>query len=455
MLEVGASIPVLPGELLAGKYRVERLIGQGAMGTVVAARHLLIDQQVAIKFLRQDRARDQVVAERFRREARAAAKIKGEHVVRVFDVGEVEGGGPFLVMEYVEGMNLAELLAAEGPPEPAVAVDYVLQACDALAQAHAAGIIHRDVKPSNLFVTARSDGRPLVKVLDFGISKVSAPDGKPVTLATSVLGSPHYISPEQVMSSRDVDARSDIWSVGVVLYELLTGALPFTGDSVSHVFERVRDMSAPSLRKLRAEVPAGLERVVLRCLEKDPRNRYATLPDLITALRPFGPGARGAAERPARANGAERDPDGTLVSRRPRGVARARRTIALSGVAVVAIAAIVGGVISRHRGRPPARQTSAIPALAPPDPSRALESASGVWAGQPPVAPADTTPAPTAAPVAEPPRAAVRAPVKRHAAAPDAKAGYTARATADPTPARSVSAGTVPDGPPALPGDRK
>src|SRR5215510_2828182 len=129
MFEVGASIPVLPGELLAGKYRVERLIGQGAMGTVVAARHLLLEQPVAIKFLRGDRANDPTVAERLRREAKAAAKIKGEHVVRVFDVGELNGA-PFLVMEYVEGMNLAELIAAEGPPPPATAVDYVLQACD-------------------------------------------------------------------------------------------------------------------------------------------------------------------------------------------------------------------------------------------------------------------------------------------------------------------------------------
>ena len=285
MLETAAATPVLPGEILAGKYRIERLLGEGAMGTVVAARHLLLEQHVAIKFLRPELAQDPAVSERFRREGKAAARIKGEHVVRVFDVGELESGLPYLVMEYVEGMNLAEVIAAEGALPLAAAVDYILQACDALAQAHASGIVHRDVKPSNLFVSHRPDGRPLVKVLDFGISKVSGAEGA-MTHPTVLMGSPLYMSPEQLLSSRDVDGRSDIWSLGIVLYELLTGALPFVGDTIPQICVQIQDAPAPSPRKLRPEVPAGLEAVVLRCLEKNPALRYATILELVTALKP-------------------------------------------------------------------------------------------------------------------------------------------------------------------------
>lgn len=284
MSKMDTATAALPGEILAGKYRIERLIGEGAMGTVMAARHLQLEQYVAIKFLRPELAEEPAIAERFRREAKAAARIKGEHVVRVFDVGELESRLPYLVMEYVEGMNLAEVIAADGRLPPATAIDYVLQACDALAQAHAAGVVHRDIKPSNLFVSNRPDGKPLVKVLDFGISKVSGALAA-VTHPAVVMGSPLYMSPEQLMSPRDVDGRSDIWSLGIVLYELLTGTLPFLGDTIAQICVQIRETPVPSLRKRQPELTEDLEAVVLRCLEKDPALRYATISDLVSALR--------------------------------------------------------------------------------------------------------------------------------------------------------------------------
>jgi serine/threonine-protein kinase len=409
------------------------------------------------------------VAERLRREAKAAAKIKGEHVVRVFDVGELEGA-PFLVMEYVEGMNLAELIAAEGPQPPAAAVDYVLQACDALAQAHAAGIVHRDVKPSNLFVTARPDGQPLVKVLDFGISKITGAE-KVVTLAKSRLGSPLYMSPEQVMSSRDVDARADIWSVGVVLYELLTGALPFVGDTVADVCARICTAAAPSLRKLRAEVPEGLERVVLRCLEKNPARRYATLPELVVALRQFAiRPSGGGSERPAAAIRAARDGDGDgtlFIPRRPPGSARPRRAIALAGIGVVAVAAAAAGVMSR-RGGSPTHPASPVPVLARPAPPRVVEPSppAPLPAGTEEAtahATAAPLPGPSAAPEGDPPAAPepgpspapIPPPSHRSPARLGPKVGLAARAAVDRTTARAAPTAGAQDAPPALPSDRK
>src|SRR5262249_30875823 len=270
-------------------------------------------------------------------EVKAASKIKGEHIVRVLDVGELEGRGLYLVMEYVEGINLVDLIAAEGPPPPPTAVEIVLQASDALAQAHAAGIVHRNVKPSNLFVTTRSNGQPLVKLLDFGISKVKDAEKK-VTLATSPLGSPPYMSPEQLTSSPDIDGRSDIWSVGVVLFELLTGALPFVGDSAADVSARIHEAPPPSLRNLRPEVSEGLERVVLHCLEKDRARRYATMAQLVEALRPFAARASGASERPPRP---KRGAYTLFVPRGTADAARTRRAMALSGLAVVAVVAVV------------------------------------------------------------------------------------------------------------------
>ena len=208
--------PVTEGEVLLGKYVVEKVLGMGGMGVVVAAHHLQLDERVALKFLLPDAAANPQVVARFLREARAAAKIKSEHVTRVFDVGTMENGSPFLVMEYLDGQDLAALIASSGPCAPDVAVDYVLQACEAIAEAHAAGVVHRDLKPHNLFLSRRADGSPCVKVLDFGISKATASPAAAMTSTAAMMGSPLYMSPEQRADARDVAPRSDVWALGII-----------------------------------------------------------------------------------------------------------------------------------------------------------------------------------------------------------------------------------------------
>jgi serine/threonine-protein kinase len=288
-----------PGFVVAGKYRVERVIGEGGMGVVVAATHVELDQQVAIKFLLPEAMRHPEVVERFLREAKVAAKVKSEHVARVSDVGSVTGkagdtdGVPFIVMEYLEGSDLAAMIAASGRLPLDEACEIGLQACEGLAEVHAAGIVHRDLKPSNLFVTRRSDGSPCVKLLDFGISKLSVPSGDSsgdpaLTATATIMGSPSYMSPEQLRSTKEVDARTDVWALGAVLYEAMTGKPAFRGETVPQVCFLIgsEDPAPPST--LRAEIPAELERVLLACLDKKAETR-ATLVDLARALVDLAP----------------------------------------------------------------------------------------------------------------------------------------------------------------------
>ncbi len=226
-----ARIGVAPGEVLAGKYRVDRVLGAGGMGVVVAAHHVHLDERVALKFLLPDALRSPEAVARFVREARAAVKIKSEHVARVTDVGHLENGAPYIVMEYLEGVDLSAWLRQNGPMPIPQAVDFVLQACEAIADAHVLGIVHRDLKPSNLFCIRRTDGQSSIKVLDFGISKILNP-GTPrpdMTATSALIGSPLYMSPEQMSLSKGVDVRTDIWSLGIILFELITGRTPFEG----------------------------------------------------------------------------------------------------------------------------------------------------------------------------------------------------------------------------------
>jgi eukaryotic-like serine/threonine-protein kinase len=298
--------PVPIGELVAGKYRVERIIGQGGMGVVVAAMHEQLGQRVAIKMLLQEAKASPNAIARFMREARAAASIRGEHVARVLDVGELEGGAPYIVMEYLEGRDLSETLSKDGPLPVEEAVSYVLQACEAIAEAHAAGIIHRDLKPSNLFVTSGPDGTPLVKVLDFGISKALLTSGSgtgsenKLTTTSSFVGSPVYSPPEQLVQSSDVDARADIWSIGTILFEALAGRAPFVGDSVMHVASRIFNEAPTPLSELRPDLPPELSAVVMRCLRKRREERYSDVSELALALVPFAPSHSVSAERIAR-----------------------------------------------------------------------------------------------------------------------------------------------------------
>jgi len=284
------------GDIIADKYRVEREIGRGGMGVVVAATHLDLDQRVAIKVLQKSSAYNQDAMARFLREARAAAKIRSEHVARVMDVGKLEDGLTYIVMEHLEGADLADVLVKDGPLRITTAADYILQACEGIAAAHAAGIIHRDIKPANLFLSRQPGRSNVVKILDFGVSKfsrnaIAAADGT-ATQTGQVFGSPIYMSPEQLDSTIPVDGRTDIWSLGVVLYELLAGKPPFSGKSSANIMTSILRDPAPKLRSLRADVPEALEEVVMRCLEKDRDQRFATIIDLAEAIAPFcGKGA--------------------------------------------------------------------------------------------------------------------------------------------------------------------
>ncbi len=281
------------GEVIEGKYRVEEVVGRGGMGVVLAARHLALGQRVAIKVLSaSDAAREEATA-RFLREGRAAAGLTSDHVVRIHDVGTLPNGAAFMVMELLRGKDLSAHLSAVGPLPIPEAVDFVLQTCDAIAEAHALGIVHRDLKPSNLFLTHRSDGTPLIKVLDFGISKTRPDADAPgfqatLTSTRSVIGSPAYMAPEQIRDAKHVDARVDVWSLGLILYELLSGVQAFVADTLPAVCAAIAADDPTPLRQIRPEVPPTLEAVIRRCLEKDPARRFQTVCDLGDALAPFG-----------------------------------------------------------------------------------------------------------------------------------------------------------------------
>jgi serine/threonine protein kinase len=302
----------LTGSVIAGKYRVERAIGEGAMGVVLAARHVELDEPVAIKCIRPALHGQADVLSRFAREAKACARLNSDHVVKVLDIGVAPPIGPFMVMEYLEGQDLATLLHKHGPLPARKATEYVLQVCEALALAHAHGITHRDIKPENLFLTRRGTS-DIVKVLDFGISKAAMQGrvfgGDMMNTDTScLLGTPLYMSPEQIRATHDVDHRTDLWSLGVVLYELLTGKPVFSGNTVAEVCSRVLLSKAPNLAEHCHTAPLELARVIGRCLMKDPSYRYRNAAELANALLPFAPlRARLHAER---ANSVMRDPLG-------------------------------------------------------------------------------------------------------------------------------------------------
>ena len=271
--------------MLAGKFRVDRVLGRGGMGIVLAATHLNLQQRVALKLLLPDLVANRDVVERFLREARASAQLRGEHVCRVSDVGTLDNGAPYIVMELLEGRDLASIVSANGPLPVPVACQYVLHACVGVAEAHALGIVHRDLKPANLFLTSRPDGSPLIKVLDFGIAKAQRDTNFSLTNTTTVLGSPGYMSPEQLRSTKDADRRSDIWSLGVILYELVSGKPPFSASSITELALRIAMDPVPPLL---VRMPDGFETIVMRCLAKEPDDRYPDLANLAHALAAYG-----------------------------------------------------------------------------------------------------------------------------------------------------------------------
>ncbi len=279
--------------MLAGKYRVERVLGAGGMGVVVAARHVELDQLVAIKFVRDEALASDDAVQRFLREARAAVKLKSEHVARVLDVGKLDSGAPYMVMEFLEGSDLGKILEERGPLPLDAASDWILQACEAVAEAHATGIVHRDLKPENLFLARTVGGGQKIKVLDFGVSKAigGGSEMSGLTRTRAMLGSPLYMAPEQMRSSRDVDPRADVWALGVVLFQLLTNRWPFEAETMPELCLKVVTEPPMSLGALRPDIPSGMGAVIERCLEKDPKKRFANAAELASALEPFVPPA--------------------------------------------------------------------------------------------------------------------------------------------------------------------
>jgi serine/threonine-protein kinase len=345
-----------PGEIVDNKYLVKRVIGRGGMGEVLEATHLVLREPVAVKTLLPELASEPEAVERFIREARAVAKIRGPHVARVLDVGSLPSGIPYLVMEYLEGEDLGALLDREKKLPVARAVDIVLEACEAIAEAHAAGIVHRDLKPSNIFVSKAPSG-DCVKVLDFGISKLSKLEGDELALTKTktLLGSPLYMSPEQLRNTRAVDARADIWSLGIILFEAIGGRTPFEAANIAHLGALVLATDAPPLSSVAPEVPSDLSEAVATCLRRDPEERFVNIADFAVAIAPFGSGAaRSSSERivktvpipSVRARATKTVAlAATMVQRpsqapRPASVTSRTRTGALMAIVVVAVATI-------------------------------------------------------------------------------------------------------------------
>jgi serine/threonine-protein kinase len=285
------GIPRVGDEILNGKYTVEHVIGIGGMGVVCSAVHKQLKQRVAIKFL-SGQMRSQELVDRFIREGQAAVRIKSEHIATVLDVGVLENGTPYLMMEHLAGADLSDYLLERKSLPIEEAVDFVLQALDALAVAHNAGVIHRDLKPSNLFVTQRADGSPLVKVLDFGISKITEAGPSPTATLTRpgmMLGSPRYMSPEQLRNASSVDHRADIWAMGIVLQELLSGRPPFDADTFTALCTAIVSDAPTPLRSLVPDAPEELEHIVQKCLERKADDRFQNVAELAQALAPFAP----------------------------------------------------------------------------------------------------------------------------------------------------------------------
>lgn len=288
-----ANVPALaPGQIVAGRYRVDRVLGEGGMGMVVAAVHIQLKTRVALKVLKREAAMYSDAAARFLREARAAANLKSEHIASVTDFGTLEDGSPFLVMEYLEGQDLSDVLEQRASLPVSTAIDYVLEACEALAKAHVLGIVHRDIKPANLFLTRGDHGGACIKVLDFGISKVAANGAlgsETQQVETGIAcGSPHYMSPEQIRAVLDMDGRTDIWALGVTLFQLITNDLPFKGASIQQISASILEQPAPSIRTYRADLPQALDEVIQRSLAKDRAHRWPNVAEFAWAIAPYG-----------------------------------------------------------------------------------------------------------------------------------------------------------------------
>src|SRR5438477_2537054 len=284
----------LVGQTLAGKYKIEKLIKRGGMGAVYIGKHVLMDKTVAIKVLHPSLALDDDVVARFSREAKAASRISHPHAVSVTDFGESENGVVFLVMEYLDGTTLKEVIKADGPMALERVVEIVRQVTGALDVAHQQGVVHRDLKSDNIMLS-QTNGDDWAKVLDFGIAKIQQGDGArdvDITAANLVIGTPQYMSPEQCSQSAEIDARSDIYSLGIIIYEMLAGSVPFTGESPTVIMMKQVQDAPPSLLAMRADLPAGVGAVVARALEKNPAERFPSAGELSEELSRAASGSR-------------------------------------------------------------------------------------------------------------------------------------------------------------------
>jgi serine/threonine-protein kinase len=281
-----------PGALVGGKYRIARLIGTGGMGKVFAAVHVDLGHTLAIKVMHPEMARDADSVKRFLREGRAAALLKSDHAARINDVGRLPSGVPFLVMEYLEGEDL-DRRRKRGPMQVEEVVDYMLQALAAITEAHGAGLVHRDIKPQNLFLAQLPDGRVRVKVLDFGLAKELPTlnrSNSALTTDNMILGSPHFMSPEQIRNPMNVDGRTDIWAVGATMFMLLAGQAPFTSNTIHGLLARILSDPAPRASDVRTDIPPALDIIIDRCMAKEVTARFQTVTELTAALREVFPG---------------------------------------------------------------------------------------------------------------------------------------------------------------------
>jgi serine/threonine-protein kinase len=313
--------PLAVGGTVADKYRIEQLLGEGGMGFVFEATHLQLGHRVALKVLNSAVMADREVVERFLREGRALARLSGEHIARVSDVGTLPTGEPYMVMEFLEGRDLARELSARGPMPLVEVIEYMAQTCEALAEAHVRGIVHRDLKPANLFLTQKLDGEACIKVLDFGISKFTQEEGEldseNITVTSSLVGTPKYMSPEQIQDSRNVDSRTDIWGLGTIFYELLTQTRPFAAPSLALVCVKILHEEIPAPSAIKKEIPQAVDAVIARCLKKAPGDRYQSVGELVDALVTLNPNVKPSATRvtrilAARNRGSAADSSGSL-----------------------------------------------------------------------------------------------------------------------------------------------
>jgi serine/threonine-protein kinase len=463
------------GTVIDGKYRVDDVLGRGAMGVVVAATHQELREKVALKFLyvRADNGSD--FRARFRREAQVSAKLKNEHITRVIDIGTWREHALFMVMEHLTGTDLRKVTRNFGALPVDRAIDYIIQVCEGMAEAHAHGIIHRDLKPSNLFVTKRADGTDLIKILDFGISKWSAQEGEldDLTQTGVVLGSPKYMSPEQLFGSGAVDVRADVWSIGAIFYELLVGHPPFDFPTLTRICAELSSTRPPAnMREQRPDLPEALDEVVLRALERDRDGRIANVADLAGAIleaveSPFAAAVKaklqatldaatgreflgtttGSLALSSGAFGSMSSAPGGATSSQARAAAAAGRASKVRATLIVLflLALLAGGAVFYLHKVDVARvaATPSSASVAPPPPVAVPSSLSSTASSAAAVAPSASISATSAAPKASPPPPAwVQRP---RGIAPPA----TTRATPTSPPADTPAPTAAPTPPPA------